>query len=62
MSKQSAFYNEVHEFKGVFPRKIMNLDSQASSQQRAQLKRSMIVTIRGNYVTIRGNYPAEIAQ
>lgn len=55
VSKQSAFYNEVHELKGVFPRKIMNLDSQASSQQRAQLKHSMIVTIRGNY-------PAEIAQ
>lgn len=55
MSKQSAFYNEVDELKGVFPRKIMNLNSQASSQQRAQLKHSMIVTIRGNY-------PAEIAQ
>lgn len=26
VSKQSAFYNEVHELKGVFPRKVMNLD------------------------------------
>lgn len=55
VSKQSAFYTEAHELKGVFPRKIMNLDSQASSQQRAQLKRCVIVTIRGNY-------PAGIAQ
>lgn len=26
MSEQSAFHNEGHELKGVFPRKIMNLD------------------------------------